>query len=76
MTLSVTGMTCGGCVKTVERVLSRVPGVTGVSAELTSGSATVGGNAAQDELIAALRTAGYDAGIAAHGSVARRLADR
>lgn len=61
LTLSVSGMTCGGCAKTVERVLARVLGVTDVTVDLASGSAVIGGKAAAEELVAALQAAGYGA---------------
>lgn len=64
LTVSVSGMTCGGCAKTVERVLSQVPGVTDVTVDLASGSAVIGGKAAADEIIAALEAAGYGAEVA------------
>lgn len=64
VTLSITGMTCGGCVKTVERLLLRIPGVTDVTADLASGSAAITGNASAEELVAALEAAGYDAEVA------------
>lgn len=59
--LSIAGMTCGGCANTVQRVLSRVAGVTGATVELASGSAVVTGTAGPEELVAALETAGYHA---------------
>lgn len=62
--LSVAGMTCGGCATTVERILSRVPGVTAVAVELAPGSAIVTGEASPDALVAALNSAGYGAEIA------------
>jgi copper chaperone len=39
--LSVTGMTCGGCVKSVTRVLTALPGVKTVDVTLTPGQARV-----------------------------------
>jgi len=57
--LTVSGMTCGGCVSAVTRVLSRVPGVTGARVDLTSARATVTGSAPVGELIRAIEAAGY-----------------
>ncbi len=57
--LSISGMTCDGCAKTVARVLSRVPGVTGADVEFASGHAVVTGQAQADDLIAAVTAAGY-----------------
>jgi len=59
--LSVTGMTCSGCVNAVTRVLSHVPGVTDVHVTLETGSAKVAGTASPGVLVAALRKAGYGA---------------
>ncbi|MFN3545330.1 MAG: heavy-metal-associated domain-containing protein [Thiobacillus sp.] len=39
--LTVTGMTCGGCVASVQRVLAAVPGVESVEVSLTPGQARV-----------------------------------
>lgn len=39
--LSVTGMTCGGCVNSVQRVLAALPGVQRVEVTLDPGQARV-----------------------------------
>ena len=39
--LSVAGMTCGGCVNSVHKVLSALPGVQSVEVTLTPGQARV-----------------------------------
>lgn len=39
--LSVTGMTCGGCVNSVQKVLAALPGVQSVEVSLTPGQARV-----------------------------------
>jgi len=39
--LSVTGMTCGGCVNSVQNVLTALPGVQSVEVTLTPGQARV-----------------------------------
>ena len=65
LVLSISGMTCGGCANTLARVLSRVPGVTRAEVNLASGRAQVLGNARPDELLAAVRRAGYGAEISA-----------
>lgn len=59
--LSVTGMTCNGCANTVGRVLSRVPGVTAAKVDLEAARATVEGTAPVDQLIEAVRAAGFEA---------------
>ena len=61
--LAITGMTCAGCVNSVTRVLSRVPGVTDVHVALETGRADVGGTAGSDVLAAAVRKAGYGANV-------------
>lgn len=63
--LAVTGMTCDGCVRSVTRVLSRVPGVVAVHTALDAGRADVEGSAAPADLIAAVRKAGYGAELLA-----------
>ncbi|MGH7014822.1 MAG: heavy-metal-associated domain-containing protein [Stellaceae bacterium] len=59
--LSISGMTCDGCVNTVTRILSRVPGVTGANVDFESDRATVMGNARLQDLVAAMQAAGYGA---------------
>jgi copper chaperone CopZ len=59
--LSISGMTCSGCVNTVKRVLSRVPGVTNVDVDLDKGAAVVTGTAGGPALVAAVVAAGYEA---------------
>jgi copper chaperone len=61
--LSISGMTCSGCASTVKRVLSRVPGTTGVEVDLDKGAASVAGTA-DAALVAAVVAAGYDAKLA------------
>jgi copper chaperone len=41
ITMNVKGMSCGGCVASVTRVLKSVPGVTDVAVTLTPGTAKV-----------------------------------
>jgi copper chaperone CopZ len=59
--LAVSGMTCVGCVNSVSRVLARVPGAANVRVDLEAGYAEVQGSAAPDDLVAAVRKAGYGA---------------
>ena len=68
VSLAVTGMTCDGCANTVKRVLSRVPGVTGASVDLSAGRAVVQGGARPAELVAAVEAAGFGASVMAGGS--------
>ena len=60
--LAVTGMTCASCVGRVEKVLSRVPGVTAASVNLATERAHVTGTHPDLALlIAAVEKAGYGA---------------
>jgi len=60
--LPVTGMTCGGCVNSVQRVLTAVPGVQTVEVTLQPGQARVVYDAARTDR-AALAQAIVDAGF-------------
>jgi copper chaperone len=63
VTLKVQGMTCGGCVASVTRVLKAIPGVNEVAVTLTPGAAEVGYDPAQTgipALRAAVEGAGFD----------------
>jgi copper chaperone len=60
--LSVTGMTCGGCVNSVQRVLAALPGVERVEVTLQPGQARVVFDAARVDR-AALVQAVVDAGF-------------
>ena len=59
--LSIAGMSCAGCVSTVEKALAGVPGVESAQVNLGERTATVEGMAGVDALLAAIRQAGYDA---------------
>jgi copper chaperone CopZ len=64
--LSVTGMTCPNCVRHVTGALTSLHGVLEVEVDLDGGRATVRlgpGAADADTLAAAVRDAGYEAGI-------------
>ncbi|QWD62607.1 heavy-metal-associated domain-containing protein [Polynucleobacter sp. MWH-UH25E] len=63
--LKVTGMTCGSCVKHVEKALSAVPGVQAVVVDLSAGTASVTGDLPGDasSLLAALDADGYPSTI-------------
>ena len=63
ITLNVNGMTCGGCVASVTRVLKAVPGVTEVLVTLQPSVASVTFDPARIQvpaLRAAIEGAGYD----------------
>ena len=60
--LSVTGMTCGGCVNSVQKVLAALPGVQRVEVTLAPGQARVVYDAARVErtvLVQAVVDAGF-----------------
>lgn len=61
--LRIEGMTCAGCAQTVERALSRVPGVETASVNLLTEEALVKhtGLVSPEVLVAAVGTAGYKA---------------
>lgn len=61
-TLRIEGMTCGGCVASVTRVLKAVAGVAEADVTLQPGSATVTFDAARTN-VPALRVAIEDAGF-------------
>ena len=61
-TITIDGMTCAACVTRVERVLKRVPGVTGAEVNLLAGTALIhGADVRFDTLAAAVTKAGYEA---------------
>ena len=61
VTLKVSGMTCEGCARTIERVLSRVAGVKSAKVDFDLGIGIVRGTAGATELISAVVQAGYGA---------------
>lgn len=60
---SVTGMTCSACSAHVEKAVSRVEGVSGVTVSLLTNSMTVEGTASADKIIGAVEKAGYGAAV-------------
>ena len=63
ITLNVKGMTCGGCVASVTRVLKAVPGVSEVAVTLQPGAASVTFDPVRTQapaLRAAIEGAGFD----------------
>lgn len=57
----VTGMSCAACSARVEKAVRRVKGVTGCSVSLLTNSMSVEGQARQEDVIAAVKAAGYGA---------------
>ncbi|MGN0733828.1 MAG: heavy metal translocating P-type ATPase, partial [Emergencia sp.] len=64
---SVTGMSCAACSARVEKAVSGVDGVTSCAVSLLTNSMGVEGTAKPEEIIAAVRDAGYDAAIKKSG---------
>lgn len=66
MVLKIEGMTCSGCVRSVEKALGKVTGVTATRVDLAQGQATVDADNGVDPavVVAAVEDAGYDASIA------------
>lgn len=63
LTLSITGMTCGGCVRSVTSVLQALSGVESVNVSLEQGQAQVRFDDAKvtpAQLAAAVEDAGFD----------------
>ena len=58
---TVTGMSCAACSSRVEKAVSGVKGVTSCSVSLLTNSMGVEGTAATEDIIAAVRDAGYEA---------------
>lgn len=65
MVLKVSGMSCGGCVKSVTGVLEALPGVSKAEVSLEKGEATVtyeGGKVSREQMVGAIDDAGFTAG--------------
>lgn len=57
----ITGMTCSACSVRVERVVSKLQGVTSCSVSLLTNSMNVEGSASDEDIISAVKKAGYGA---------------
>lgn len=64
ITLALDGLHCGNCVKSVEKALNSVEGVTQASVTLENQTAIVEGTASAEALIAAVEDIGFDAKLA------------
>ena len=60
---NVTGMSCAACSSRVEKAVSKVNGVTSCSVSLLTNSMGVEGSASPDDIIAAVKNAGYGASL-------------
>jgi copper chaperone CopZ len=62
--LRIVGMSCDGCVASVTRVLSRLPGTRVERVTVGSAQVTLDGTGTTDaDLIAAVRKAGFEASV-------------
>jgi copper chaperone CopZ len=61
LTITVEGMHCSGCERTVEDALREVDGVTDAAADREAEQAAVSGTADVDALVEAVEQAGYTA---------------
>ena len=64
ITLTLSGLHCGNCVKSVEKALNEVPGVEKVSVTLSPQQAIVEGKVEAQTLIDAIDDIGFEATIA------------
>ncbi|KWX68942.1 heavy-metal-associated domain-containing protein [Mycobacterium sp. NAZ190054] len=60
-TITVEGMSCGGCANSVRAELTHIPGVLEVEVDVTSGAVTIGSDSPVDPAVirAAVEEAGY-----------------
>ncbi|MEZ5833503.1 MAG: cation transporter [Dongiaceae bacterium] len=58
--LKVAGMTCGGCVKSVERAVAAAAPGAKVSVDLKTGEVAIDGATTKQTIVAAIEDAGYD----------------
>lgn len=70
----VTGMSCAACSARVEKAVSKVPGVTSCSVSLLTNSMGVEGTATEQEIIKAVKDAGYGASKKGEGAAKVQLA--
>ena len=68
---SVTGMSCAACSARVEKAVSKVSGVTSCSVSLLTNSMGVEGTASPQEIIAAVKNAGYGAELKTNAAAPR-----
>lgn len=61
--LSIAGMMCAGCVSSVESALQQVAGVATATVNLAERTALISGTAPAEDLVLAVKQAGYDAAL-------------
>lgn len=66
---TVSGMSCAACQHHVERAVSAVPGVRTVSVSLITATMTVTHDGAAEDILAAVRAAGYAAAVREGGAI-------
>ncbi len=59
LTIRVDGMTCGGCVERLKRVLAGLPGIEGVAVRLSPGEARLAGTIERLAAVQAIRSCGF-----------------
>ena len=65
--INIDGMTCGGCVKSVDSALTQLDGVQSVEVDLEGNKASVAYDSsavAVDAIVEAIEEAGFDAAVA------------
>ncbi|MGN0393893.1 MAG: heavy metal translocating P-type ATPase [Coprococcus sp.] len=60
---NITGMSCSACVHSVEKAVGKLEGVESCSVSLLTNSMTVEGMVSSDDIIAAVKSAGYGASL-------------
>ncbi len=73
---NVTGMSCAACSSRVEKAVSKVGGVTACSVSLLTNSMGVEGDASPQDIINAVKKAGYGASLKESGKAASAEAER
>ena len=73
---NVTGMSCAACSSRVEKAVSKVDGVTACSVSLLTNSMGVEGDASPQDIINAVKRAGYGASLKERGKAASAEAER
>ena len=71
----VKGMSCAACSARVEKAVSKLDGVSSCSVNLLTNSMAVDGSASEQEIIAAVRSAGYDAAVKGKTQTAKKPDD-
>ncbi len=64
MKFDITGMSCAACSARIEKAVSQVPGVSSVSVNLLTNSMLTEGSSSTEDIIKAVKNAGYGATIA------------